>query len=101
MQRGTEMFFTYQLREDRDPLELWSANYTYVNERLARHYGIPNVSGPEFRRVAFPGPDRAGLTWSRQYPHVHFPLGLAIPGRRTDDIPGRSRDTDSKAFSWA
>ena len=61
LQRETELFLASQLREDRDPLELWSANYTYVNERLARHYGILNVSGSEFRRVASPGQDRAGL----------------------------------------
>jgi Protein of unknown function (DUF1592) len=59
--RETDLFVESQLRDDRDPLELWSANYTYVNERLARHYGIPNVSGPEFRRIKVPGPERAGL----------------------------------------
>ena len=59
--RETDLFIESQLREDRDPLELWSANYTFLNERLARHYGIPNVSGPEFRRVTVSGPERAGL----------------------------------------
>jgi hypothetical protein len=59
--RETDLFIESQLREDRDPLELWSANYTFLNERLARHYGIPNVSGPEFRRVTASGPERAGL----------------------------------------
>lgn len=57
----TGMFVQSQLRDDRDPLELWSANYTYVNDRLARHYGIPNISGPEFRKVTLAGPERAGL----------------------------------------
>jgi hypothetical protein len=60
-QRETDLFIESQLREDRDPLELWTANYTFVNERLARHYGIPNVAGPEFRKVSFSGPERAGL----------------------------------------
>jgi hypothetical protein len=55
------MFVESQLREDRSPLDLWTANYTFLNERLARHYGIPNVSGPEYRRVTLPGPERAGL----------------------------------------
>lgn len=57
----TDLFIESQLRDDRDPLELWSANYTFLNERLARHYGIPNVSGPEFRKVTASGPERAGL----------------------------------------
>ena len=61
LRQETGLFIESQLREDRDPLELWSANYTYVNERLARHYGIPGISGPEFRRVPSPGPERAGL----------------------------------------
>ncbi len=59
--RETELFVESQLREDRNPLDLWTANYTFLNERLARHYGIPNVSGPEYRRVTWPGPERAGL----------------------------------------
>src|SRR5438876_88573 len=41
--------------------DLWTANYTFLNERLARHYGIPNVAGPEYRRVTWLGPERAGL----------------------------------------
>jgi hypothetical protein len=59
--RETDLFIESQLRDDRDPLELWSANYTFLNERLARHYGIPGVSGPEFRKVTASGPERAGL----------------------------------------
>ena len=50
-QRETELFLESQLREDRSVLELLTANYTFVNERLARHYGIPNVYGSRFRRV--------------------------------------------------
>jgi Protein of unknown function (DUF1592)/Protein of unknown function (DUF1588)/Protein of unknown function (DUF1585) len=59
--RETELFVESQLREDRSSLDLWTANYTFLNERLARHYGIPNVSGPEYRRVPWPSPERAGL----------------------------------------
>jgi hypothetical protein len=59
--RETELVLLSQLRDDRDPIELWSANYTFLNERLARHYGVPGVSGPEFRRVALSAPERAGL----------------------------------------
>ena len=50
-QRETELFLESQLREDRSVLDLLTANYTFVNERLARHYGIPNVYGSHFRRV--------------------------------------------------
>ena len=49
--RETELFFESILREDRSVLDLLSANYTFVNERLARHYGIPHVYGSLFRRI--------------------------------------------------
>jgi hypothetical protein len=60
--RETEMFFESIMREDRNVLDLLRANYTFVNERLAKHYGIPNVYGSRFRKVTF-GPDdhRGGL----------------------------------------
>jgi hypothetical protein len=61
MGRETRLFLESQLRDDRDPVELWTANYTFMNERLARHYGVPGVSGQEFRRVAWPDANRAGL----------------------------------------
>jgi len=51
--RETEMFFESIMREDRNVLDLLRANYTFVNERLAKHYGIPNVYGSRFRRVTF------------------------------------------------
>jgi hypothetical protein len=50
-QRETEMLFESILREDRNVFDLLNADYTFVNERLAKHYGIPNVYGPDFRRV--------------------------------------------------
>jgi hypothetical protein len=60
--RETELFFESIMQEDRSVLDLLRANYTFVNERLAKHYGIPNVYGSRFRRVTF-GPDseRGGL----------------------------------------
>ena len=58
--KETELFLLSQLRDDRDPVELWSADYTFLNEQLARHYGIPDVRGPQFRRVPST-PERAGL----------------------------------------
>ena len=59
--RETELLFTSILREDRSTLDLLAADYTYVNERLAQHYGIPNVRGSHFRRVALNDSRRGGL----------------------------------------
>ena len=50
-QKETELFFESIAREDRSVMDLLSANYTFLNERLARHYGIPNIYGSHFRRV--------------------------------------------------
>ena len=61
MRRETELFFTSLVREDRSVLDLFTADYTYLNERLARHYGIPGVLGDEFRRVEYGDADRQGL----------------------------------------
>jgi hypothetical protein len=57
----TELFFDSMVREDRTVLDLLSANYTFVNERLAEHYGIPDVYGSRFRRVTLNDPHRGGL----------------------------------------
>ena len=59
--RETELFFESILREDQNVLRLLDANYTFVNERLAHHYGIPNVYGSQFRRVAVTSDARRGL----------------------------------------
>ena len=59
--RETELLFSYILRENRSALELLSADYTFVNERLARHYGIPGVYGTRFRKVPVTDPNRRGL----------------------------------------
>jgi hypothetical protein len=61
-ERETELFLDSILRENRSVKELLMANYTFVNQRLAEHYGIPNVRGSNFRRVTFPeGSQRGGL----------------------------------------
>jgi hypothetical protein len=60
MKKETELFFASIVREDRSVVDLLTADYSFVNERLARHYGIPNVNGPAFQRVALP-PYRRGL----------------------------------------
>jgi hypothetical protein len=62
LRQETELFFDSVLREDRSVLELLNADYTFLNERLARHYGIPGVYGSRFRRVALePDSNRGGL----------------------------------------
>ncbi len=58
--RETELFVGTNIREDRGVAELLDANYTFVNERLARHYGIPGVYGSRFRRVALPDHSQRG-----------------------------------------
>ena len=57
----TQLFFDSVLRDDRSVLDLLTADYSFVNERIARHYGVPNVTGSEFRRVPLPGPRRGLL----------------------------------------
>ena len=59
--RETELFLESVIREDRNVLDLLTANYTFVNERLALHYGIPNIRGERFRRVTLEDPNRWGL----------------------------------------
>ena len=59
--RESELFFESIMRENRSVLDLLNANYTFVNERLARHYGIPNVYGSHFRRVTLNDDNRRGL----------------------------------------
>jgi hypothetical protein len=61
LRRETELFFDSLVREDRSVLDLYRAEYTFVNERLARHYGFPGVSGERFRRVPYPDARRRGL----------------------------------------
>jgi hypothetical protein len=61
LRRETELFFSSIVRENRSALGLLDADYTFVNERLARHYGIPGVYGSRFRRVHVADPNRRGL----------------------------------------
>jgi hypothetical protein len=59
--RETEMFFEYVIHQDRGVLDFIDGNYTFVNERLAKHYGIPDVKGKQFRRVDLDGNERSGV----------------------------------------
>jgi mono/diheme cytochrome c family protein len=61
MRQETEEFIANELREDRSVLDLLTADYSYLNERLARHYGVPNVYGNHFRKVTFTDGTRGGL----------------------------------------
>ena len=61
MERETELLFEHIVREDRDVMELLTADYTFVNGRLARHYGIPNLVGPRFQRVSLTDTNRRGV----------------------------------------
>jgi mono/diheme cytochrome c family protein len=59
--RETELFFASVLRENRSVFDLLDANYTFLNQRLAEHYGVRGVYGSQFRRVAMSDPNRSGL----------------------------------------
>ncbi|HET9425377.1 MAG TPA: DUF1592 domain-containing protein [Gemmatimonadaceae bacterium] len=61
MREETQQFFMHLVRENRSVLDLYSADYTYLNEALANHYGIRGVVGREFRRVQYPDDRRSGL----------------------------------------
>jgi hypothetical protein len=61
MRRETELFFTSIVRENRSVLDLLNADYTFLNERLARHYGVEGVYGTRFRKVKVTDPNRRGL----------------------------------------
>ena len=63
MRREVELLFDSIVREDRSIVDLLTADYTFVNERLAKHYGIPNVYGSSFRRITLPATldNRRGL----------------------------------------
>ena len=59
--RETQLLFDHLVQEDRSLLELFTADYTFLNERLAAHYGTAGVSGPDFRRVTYPDDSRRGV----------------------------------------
>lgn len=61
MKKEMELWFAAMLREDHSVREMLTSDFTYVNDRLARHYGIPEIYGSNFRRVKLDNPDRAGM----------------------------------------
>ena len=87
--RETELFVESIVQEDRSALDLLRANYTFVNERLAKHYGIPNVYGSRFRRVALGRQQHAG--WDSG-PRQHLDGDLV----RQPHIAGAPRQMDPR-----
>jgi hypothetical protein len=61
MRKETQLFFNDIVSHDRSVLDVFNANYTFVNERLARHYAIPNIAGSDFQRVNYPDSTRRGI----------------------------------------
>ncbi|HEV8408952.1 MAG TPA: DUF1592 domain-containing protein, partial [Gemmatimonadaceae bacterium] len=61
MRKETQLFFNDIVSHDRSVLDVFNANYTFVNERLARHYDIPNIAGNDFQRVYYPDSTRRGI----------------------------------------
>ena len=84
MERETLLFLASQLREDHGLLDLLGADYTFVNERLARHYGIPGIYGERFRRVTFDDPNRGGLLG-----HASLLTLTAYPTRTSPVLRGK------------
>ena len=84
MSRETEMLFEHVMRENRSVLELLTADYTFVNERLARHYGIPNVLGSRFRQVKVSDEPRRGLLG-----HASILAVTSFPTRTSPVVRGK------------
>lgn len=113
LQRETELFLESQRREDRSLVDLLTANYTFVNERLARHYGIPNIYGSRFRRITHSDGRRVGLLGHgsiltvTSYAHRTAPtirgkwvlenLLAAPPPPPPPDVPSLEENTETRA----
>jgi hypothetical protein len=61
MKKETELFMADIIKNDKNIMDMYTANYTFVNERLAKHYGIPGVTGDQFRKVLYPDTSRQGV----------------------------------------
>ena len=84
LQRETELFIDDQIRSDASLLDLLSADYTFVNERLARHYGIPGVYGSRYRKVTVDGNQRGGLLG-----HGGLMMVTSYPNRTSPVLRGK------------
>lgn len=83
-QRETELFIDDQIRSDRSLRDLLSADYTYVNERLAEHYGIPKIYGNRYRKVMLEGAERGGL-----FGHGSLMMVTSYPNRTSPVLRGK------------
>jgi hypothetical protein len=83
-QRETELFIDDQIRSDRSLRELLSADYTFVNERLAEHYGIPKIYGNRYRKVTLEGAERGGL-----FGHGSLMMVTSYPNRTSPVLRGK------------
>ena len=61
MKTETQLFFNDLVKNDKSFMDFFTADYTFVNERLARHYGIPDIAGPQFRKITYPDARRRGI----------------------------------------
>ena len=84
LRRETELLFAHVMREDRSVLELMTADYTFLNERLAKHYGIPGVYGDRFRRVPVDDENRRGLLG-----HASILTVTSYPNRTSPVLRGK------------
>jgi len=82
LRRETELFVESVVRDDRSVMDLLTADYTFLNERLAKHYGVPGVQGPEFRRVSLAGTPRRGLLGHGSVLTVTSPASRTSPVQR-------------------
>ena len=80
MTRETKLLFDNVMREDRNITELLTANYTFVDEVLAKHYGIPNVQGTRFRRVALDRSEPVRTARSGQHSHADLARQSHVAG---------------------
>jgi len=84
VQQETALFLNYVWREDRSVLDLITANYSFLNERLARHYGVPNVYGEAFRKVTLPDDRRSGILG-----HGSVLMATSYPNRTSPVLRGK------------
>ena len=82
--RETQLFIDHQIRNDNSLRELLSADYTFVNERLARHYGIPGIYGTRYRKVTLDGAERGGL-----FGHGSLMMVTSYPNRTSPVLRGK------------
>jgi hypothetical protein len=84
MNTETQLFLESQLRENRNAVEIWTANYSYMDAHLARYYGLTGVAGSDFRRVVWPDDRRAGILGQ-----AGILMSLSRPNRTSPTVRGR------------